>query len=97
MSDDIQVSVSTSEEAAKLREDFEEVIARVNGDLFGQSMDRNDPLSTERAVLQAEQSIDYHLRAFEDNVSLQQLGPQIKARFAMSIREQARAAQQKPR
>lgn len=92
MSDDIQVSVATPEEAAKLREEFEEVIARVNGDLIGQSMDRNDLLSIERAVLQAEQSVEYHLRAFEDNVSLQQLGPQIKARFATSIRDQARAA-----
>ena len=90
--DDLQISVSTPEQAQELREDFEEVIARVNGDLIGQSMDATDPLSIERAVLQAEQSVIYHLSTFAQNAPLQELGPQIKARFAESIRDQARAA-----
>ena len=93
MSEDLQISVSTPEEAAQLQEDFDEVIARVNGDLISQSMDPTDPLSIERAVLGAEQSIDYHLRAFETNVSLQQLRPQLKARFAAAIRQQAQSSQ----
>ena len=69
------------EQAAILREDFEEVVARVNGDLFGQTIDCRDPFSIERAVMQAEQAVDYHLKAFEENTALQQLAPLIKKSF----------------
>lgn len=95
MSNDLDASVSTPEEAATLREEFEEVIARVNGDLFGQTIDCCDTLSVERAVMQAEQAIDYHLKAFGENTTLQQLAPLIKSRFADGIRDQAKAGVQK--
>lgn len=89
--EDIHVTVSSQTEADQLREDFEEVVARVNGDLMTQTMSCDDPISVEMAVAQAEQRVDYHLSTFAENTNLQKLAGEIKARFADSIRAQARA------
>lgn len=88
--DRIPVTVSSEEEADQLRADFAELLARVNGDLMTHSINRNSPLSVENAVLHAEQSIEYHLRAFSGNENLQKLAPNIKERFRDNIRAQAR-------
>ncbi len=92
MADDIHISVSSDEKAARLREEFEEVIARVNGDLISLTMQPDNPISVEAAVALAERSIDYHLRTFADNAALQSLSGEIKGRFRASIEEQARLA-----
>lgn len=92
MDDDIQISVGSPETAAILRENFEELVARVNGDLIGFSMNPRDPISVEAAVAFAEQRIDYHLEEFADNPALQSIAQQIKRRFRQSIEAQAREA-----
>lgn len=94
MSEDIHISVSTPEEAERLRSNFEEVVARVNGDLMSCSMQPNDPISVEAAVAFAEQSIDRNISSFGENAALQSLAPELKQRFRKSIEEQAFAAQQ---
>jgi hypothetical protein len=92
MTDDIQISVSTPELAARLKEDFEEVVARVNGDLMSFSMQPNDPVSVEAAVAFAERSIDHHLRQFAEDAPLQSLAGVMKSRFRTSIEAQAQLA-----
>ena len=89
MSDDVQVSVGSEEAAVKLREDFADLVMRVNMDLTSQRMNVRDPLSVEMAVAQAERSVDYHLTFFADDVPLQTLGPELKLRFRRGIEEQA--------
>jgi hypothetical protein len=92
MNDDIQISIANEEAASVLRENFEELVARVNGDLLGFTMNPNDPISIEAAVAFAEQRIDYHLTEFADNAAIQSLAPDIKQRFRQSINAQAREA-----
>ncbi len=92
MSDDIQVSVSTLEAAAQLTEDFEEVVARVNGDLMSFAMQPTDPISVEAAVAYSEQCIDRHLAEITANSVLLSLAPELKQRFRSSIEAQARSA-----
>ena len=89
MTDDISVSVSTPEAAVLLREDFEELVARVNGELMSYSMKPDDPISVEAAVVYAEQRIDYHLNTFLDSAALQSIAPDIKLRFRQAIEKQA--------
>ena len=89
MPDDIHISVETPEQAARLQEEFEEVIARVNGDLMCFTMQPDDPISVEAAVVFAERSIDYHLHTFAANAPLQSLARDIKLRFRISIEHQA--------
>jgi hypothetical protein len=89
MSNDIEIAVATPEAAAQLREDFEEVMARVNGDLMSYTMQPNDPISVEYAVAFAEQCIDRHLGAFTDDAALQSLAPELKRRVRDSIERQA--------
>ena len=88
---DVEATVRSQAEASQLQTDFEELVARVNGDMMAHSMSCDDPFSVEQAVLQAEQSIDYHLFLFAENANLQLLAADIKATFATSIRAQARA------
>lgn len=88
--DRIQVTVSSEEEADRLRADFAELLARINGDLMTQHINRNNPLSVETAVVYAERSIEYHLHAFSENENLQKLASSIKDRFRENIRAQAR-------
>ncbi|HLH02845.1 MAG TPA: hypothetical protein VKX25_08745 [Bryobacteraceae bacterium] len=95
MSDDIHVSVASGEEAAQLKEDFEEVIARVNGDLMSCTMEPGDPISVEAAIAFAERAVDHHLSTFADNAPLQSLGPEIRRRFRAGIEQQARLARER--
>lgn len=92
MSDDIYVSVDAPEKAERLKEEFEEVIARVNGDLMCVTMRPGDPISVEAVIEFAERAIDHHLQTFAENAALQSLAPEIKQRFRASIELQARAA-----
>lgn len=92
MDDDIHISVSNAEAASLLRENFDELVARVNGDLLGFTMNPNDPISVEAAVAFSEQRIDCHLREFADDAALQSLAQDIKRRFRQSIEAQARQA-----
>ncbi len=89
---DLEISVASAESASVLRENFEEVVARVNGDLIGFTMNPNDPISVEAAVAFSEQRVDYHLTEFADNAALQSLTQGIKQRFRQSIEAQARSA-----
>jgi len=90
--DDIHISVQNPEAAARLQEDFDEVIARVNGDLMGFTMHPDDPISVEAAVAFVERSVDHHLQSFADNAPLQSLAAEIKLRFRGGIEDQARNA-----
>ena len=90
MNEDIHISVSTPEAAARLQEDFDEVVARVNGDLMSYSMQPNDPVSIEAAVAYAERAIDHHLQTFAEDAPLQSLSTELKSRFRQSIEAQAR-------
>jgi hypothetical protein len=92
MSDDIAISVSTPEAAAQLREDFDEVVARTNGDLMSYAMQPDDPISVECAVAFAEQCIERHLSQFAEDSALQSLAPELKRRFREGIERQANAA-----
>lgn len=92
MTDDIHISVSSQEEAERLRGNFEEVVARVNGDLMSCSMQPNDPISVEASIAFAEQSIDRNLAFFAENAPLQALAPELKRKFRQSIEQQARIA-----
>jgi hypothetical protein len=89
MADDIHISVQTPEAAARLQEDFDEVIARVNGDLMCFTIQPEDPISVEAAVAFVERSVDHHLQTFADNLPLQSLAPEIKLRFRRGIEDQA--------
>lgn len=90
--DDIHISVPSTEAASTLRENFEELLARVNGDLIGFTMNPNDPISVEAAVAFCEQRIDYHLTEFTDNAALHSLAKDVKQRFRQSIEAQAQQA-----
>ena len=92
MNDEIAVSVSTPEAAAQLREDFDEVVARINGDLMSYAMQPDDPISVECAVAFAEQCVDRHLSYFAQDAALQSLAPELKRRFREGIAQQANAA-----
>ena len=92
MSHEINITVGSDEAAAQLQQDFDELIARVNGDMMFQSMQADDPVSVEAAIANAERSIDAHLRAFAENGALQSLAGEIKQQFRESIEAQARAA-----
>ncbi|HMF52906.1 MAG TPA: hypothetical protein VK593_01055 [Edaphobacter sp.] len=90
MNDDLNISVATPEAAALLQQDFDELLARVNGDFMFQSMNPLDPISVETAIVNAERSIDAHMQEFAANAALQSLSADIKLRFRASIEQQAR-------
>ncbi|NUQ27091.1 MAG: hypothetical protein HOQ35_01030 [Acidobacteriaceae bacterium] len=94
MSREINITVGSDTAAAQLRQDFDELIARVNGDMMFQSIQADDPVSVEATVANAERSIDVHLREFTENGALQSLAGEIKQQFRESIEAQARAAAQ---
>jgi hypothetical protein len=89
MSEDLNVSVATPEAAARLQADFDELLARVNGDMMFYSMKPDDPISVEAAISFAERAIDQHLGEFGENAALQSLAPEIKQRFRLAIQKQA--------
>jgi hypothetical protein len=89
MNDDLNISVATPEAAARLQQDFDELLARVNGDLMFQAVNSLDPLSVEAAIVSAERSIDAHMQEFAGNAALQSLSADIKLRFRVSIGQQA--------
>ncbi len=89
MNDDVHVEVDSPEAAARLREDFEELLARVNGDMMFHSMNPGDPVSVEAAIASAERSIDSHLAEFQGDPALQALRGDIKLRFRRAIQQQA--------
>ena len=91
MPDDLNIAVATPEAAERLQADFDELIARVNGDLMFHSMRPTDPISVEAIVVFAERSIDQHLHEFAENAPLLSLAPQIKQRFRLAIEQQAAA------
>ncbi len=89
MRNDLQVSVNSPEAARSLQEDFDELLARVNGDMMFQSMNPADPVSVEAAITVAERSIDSHLLEFTQNPTLQSLRNDIQQRFRSAIQQQA--------
>jgi len=97
MSSEINITVGSDAAAAQLQQDFDELIARVNGDMMFQSMQADDPVSVEAAVANAERSIDAHLREFAEDEALQSLAGELKQQFRESIEAQARAAAQAAR
>ena len=97
MSHEINITVGSDAAATQLQQDFDELIARVNGDMMFQSMHADDPVSVEAAVTNAERSIDAHLKEFTENEALQSLAGEIKQQFRESIEAQARAAAQSAR
>jgi hypothetical protein len=92
MDDDINIAVATPEAARRLQEDFDEVVARVNGDLMSHTMQPDDPISVESAIAFAERSVEHHLQSFADNAPLQGLAQEIKDRFRRGIQLQAHSA-----
>ncbi|HTF67618.1 MAG TPA: hypothetical protein VK638_33560 [Edaphobacter sp.] len=92
MTDNIDIVVSTPEAAKRLQENFEEVLARVNGDLMSHTIQPDDPISVEAAVAFAERCIDHHMATFADDAPLQSLTGEMKQRFRKSIELQANAA-----
>ena len=87
----VLASTSTEAEAAQLRDDFADLVLRVNMDLTTQKFNPRDAVSVEIAIAQAERSVDYHLQAFATNSALQSLAPEIKQRFRQGIQVQANA------
>ena len=92
MSDDLQAEVSSAEDAARLQADFDELLARVNGDMMFQSMKPDDPISVEAAIATAERSIDSHLGEFLEDAALQALRSELKLRYRKAIQQQAEIA-----
>ncbi len=92
MTDEINITVGSQEEAETLKEEFEEVIARVNGELMSYAYQPDDPVSVEAAVVYAEQRVDANLREFQHNRTLQSLAMEMKLQFRIQIEMQARAA-----
>lgn len=92
MADELQVEVGSQEEASQLQADFDELLARVNGELMFQTMEAENPLSVEASVIFAERAIEEHLREFTENQRLQQMAGNIKQRFRAAIEAQAEAA-----
>jgi hypothetical protein len=87
--DDLNITVSTPEAASQLQQDFEELLARVNGDMMFISMNARDPISVEAAITSAERAIDSHASAFKHNAALLSLIPDLKQRFRAGIQGQA--------
>ena len=86
---DIATSVNSDEAAERLREEFADLILRINMDLTSQRFSPKDPISVEMAIAQAERSVDYHLRSFPHNAALQALATEIKQKFRQGIEAQA--------
>ncbi len=86
---DVAASVSSEEAAEQLREDFADLVLRVNMDLTSIRFSPKDPISVEMAIAQAERSVDYHLQAFTGNTALQALASEIKDKFRQGIKAQA--------
>ena len=95
MTDDLKISVATQEAATQLQQDFDELLARVNGDMIFVSMNAHDPISVESAIISAERSIDSHMAAFPNHEALRSLLPDLKRRFREDIERQAEAAARK--
>ena len=89
MQKDIQATVHSPEAAARLKLDFEELLARVNADMAFTTMSICDPISVEAAVASAERSIEHHLRDFAEDLALQALKPELLQRFRTAIYLQA--------
>jgi hypothetical protein len=89
--DDINIAVATPEAARRLQEDFDEVIARVNGDLMSCTMQPDDPISVESAIAFTERCIDHHLQSFADNAPLQSIAQEIRDCFRRSIELQTQS------
>jgi len=87
----LSTSVDSDEQAQRLRDDFADLIVRVNMDLTNQRFNPGDPVSVEMAIAQTERSIDYHLRSFTSNDALQALAPEIKQKFREGIQTQSTA------
>jgi hypothetical protein len=85
----LNASVDSEEQARKLREDFADLVVRVNMDLTNQRFNPRDPVSVEMAIEQTERSIDFHLQAFASNEALQALAPDIKKKFRDCIKSQS--------
>jgi len=92
MIDDLNITVATPEAAAQLQQDFDELMARVNGDMMFISMNAQDPISVEASIANAERSIDTHMTAFQSNLALLSLASDIKQRFRTDIQRQAALA-----
>ena len=92
MSGDISIAVPTGEAAEQLKQDFEELLVRVNSDMMFQSMKPDDPVSVEAAIAAAERSIDFHLAEFREDLALQSLRADLKVRYRAAIQQQAHAA-----
>jgi hypothetical protein len=89
MTDDLNITVATPEAAAQLQQDFDELLARVNGDMMFVSMNPQDPISVEAAIASAERSIDSHMGEFATNEALHSLSQDLKQRFRADILNQA--------
>ena len=87
--EEIYTTVSNQAAAVQLREDFEELVARVNADMMFITMSVDDPVSVEAAVASAERSVDHHLREFSEDDALQKLRPELFHRFRSAIYAQA--------
>jgi hypothetical protein len=92
MSEDISIAVSTDEAAERLKQNFEELLVRVNSDMMFQSMKPDDPVSVEAAIAAAERSIDSHLAEFPEDAALQSLRADLKLRYRGAIQQQAQIA-----
>ena len=87
----LNTSVNSEEQAQQLRDDFADLVVRVNMDLTNQRFNPRDPVSVEMAIAQTERSIDYHLQSFASNQALQALAPDIKQKFRDGIQAQSTA------
>jgi hypothetical protein len=78
----------TCDQSTELQKNIEEVIARVSKETQGHLIvdGDHDMLNIELTIMAIERRVDHHIGTFANCEQMQKAAPQIKAKFAESIR-----------